>query len=225
MSATRSVLGSGFLTSTIGKKIVMAATGIVLFGFVLGHMAGNLQLYLGAGALNAYSVWLREFLHGAGLWIARAVLLACVALHVWAAASLTVVDRAARPVGYREWEPRESTYASRTMRWSGVFLLAFVIYHLLDLTFGVVNPHFVPGDVYHNVITSFRVVPVSLLYIAAMLLLWLHLRHGVWSMLRTLGLAHPRYEALAHRAAAAFATLVVAGNISFPLAVLLGVVK
>jgi succinate dehydrogenase / fumarate reductase, cytochrome b subunit len=225
MSATRSVPGSGFLTSTIGKKIVMATTGIVLFGFVLGHMAGNLQLYLGAGALNAYAVWLREFLHGAGLWIARAVLLACAGLHVWAAASLTLVDRAARPVGYREWEPRESTYASRTMRWSGVFLLAFVIYHLLDLTFGVVNPHFVPGDVYHNVIASFRVVPVSLLYIAAMLLLWLHLRHGVWSMLRTLGLAHPRYEALAHRAAAAFATLVVAGNVSFPLAVLLGVVK
>ena len=225
MSATRTVAGSGFLASTIGKKIVMASTGIVLFGFVLGHMAGNLQLYLGAAALNGYAVWLREFLHGAGLWIARAVLLACVVLHVWAATALTAVDRAARPVGYREWEPRESTYASRTMRWSGVFLLAFVIYHLLDLTFGVVNPHFVPGDVYHNVIASFRVVPVSLLYIAAMLLLWLHLRHGVWSMLRTLGLAHPRYDALAHRAAAAFATLVVAGNVSFPLAVLLGVVK
>jgi succinate dehydrogenase / fumarate reductase, cytochrome b subunit len=225
MSATRTIAGSGFLASTIGKKIVMASTGIVLFGFVLGHMAGNLQLYLGAAALNGYAVWLREFLHGAGLWIARAVLLACVVLHVWAAVALTAVDRAARPVGYREWEPRESTYASRTMRWSGVFLLAFVIYHLLDLTFGVVNPHFVPGDVYHNVIASFRVVPVSLLYIAAMLLLWLHLRHGVWSMLRTLGLAHPRYDTLAHRAAAAFATLVVAGNVSFPLAVLLGVVK
>jgi succinate dehydrogenase / fumarate reductase, cytochrome b subunit len=100
-----------------------------------------------------------------------------------------------------------------------------VIYHLLDLTFGVVNPHFVPGDVYHNVVASFRVVPVALLYIVAMLLLWMHLRHGVWSMLRSLGLAHPRYEALAHRAAAAFATLVVAGNVSFPLAVLLGVVR
>jgi succinate dehydrogenase / fumarate reductase cytochrome b subunit len=111
------------------------------------------------------------------------------------------------------------------MRWSGVFLLAFVIYHLLDLTFGVVNPHFVPGDVYHNVIASFRVLPVSLFYIVAMLLLWVHLRHGVWSMLRTLGLAHPRYEALAHRAAAAFATLIVAGNISFPLAVLFGVIR
>ena len=220
MSATRTFLGS-----TIGKKVVMASTGIVLFGFVLGHMAGNLQLYLGSEALNHYAVWLREFLHGGGLWIARAVLLGCVGLHIWAAASLTIADRAARPTGYREWEPRESTFASRTMRWSGVFLLAFVIYHLLDLTFGVVNPHFVPGDVYHNVIASFRVLPVSLFYIAAMLLLWMHLRHGVWSMLRTLGLAHPRYEALAQRAAAAFATLIVAGNISFPLAVLFGVIR
>jgi succinate dehydrogenase / fumarate reductase cytochrome b subunit len=220
MSAARTFVGS-----TIGKKVVMASTGVVLFGFVLGHMAGNLQLYLGAGALNAYAVWLREVLHGGGLWIARAVLLGCVCLHVWAAASLTIADRAARPVGYREWEPSESTLASRTMRWSGVFLLVFVVYHLLDLTFGVVNPHFVPGDVYHNVIASFRVVPVSLFYIAAMLLLWMHLRHGVWSMLRTLGLAHPRYDAVAQRAAAAFATLIVAGNISFPLAVLLGVIR
>jgi succinate dehydrogenase / fumarate reductase cytochrome b subunit len=125
MSATRTFLGS-----TIGKKVVMASTGVVLFGFVLGHMAGNLQLYLGSEALNHYAVWLREFLHGGGLWIARAVLLGCVGLHIWAAASLTIADRAARPVGYREWEARESTFASRTMRWSGVFLLAFVIYHL-----------------------------------------------------------------------------------------------
>jgi len=214
-----------FLGSTIGKKVVMAATGIVLFGFVVGHMAGNLQLYLGAEALNHYSLFLRQFLHGAGLWIARAVLLACAGLHIWAATSLTVADRAARPVRYREWEAREATYPSRTMRWSGVVLLAFVVYHLLDLTFGVVNPSFAEGDVYHNVVASFRVVPVALFYIAAMVLLWMHLRHGVWSMLRTLGLAHPRYEALAHRVAAAFATLVVAGNVSFPLAVLLGVVR
>ena len=218
MSATRTFLGS-----TIGKKVVMASTGVVLFGFVLGHMAGNLQLYLGSEALNHYAVWLREFLHGGGLWIARAVLLGCVGLHIWAAASLTIADRAARPVGYREWEARESTFASRTMRWSGVVLLAFVIYHLLDLTFGVVNPHFVPGDVYHND----REPPSCRCRL-------LHRGHvaplgapaaRVWSMLRTLGPAHPRYEALAHRAAAAFATLIVAGNISFPLAVLFGVIR
>jgi succinate dehydrogenase / fumarate reductase, cytochrome b subunit len=219
MTAARTFLGS-----TIGKKVVMAATGIVLFGFVLAHMAGNLQLYLGAETMDGYAVFLREFLHGAGLWTVRAVLLACVVLHIWAATSLTLADRAARPIGYREWEARESTWASRTMRWSGVVLLVFVVYHLLDLTFGVVNPGFEEGHVYHNVVASFRSAPVSLFYIAAMLLLWSHLRHGVWSMLRTLGLSHPRYEQLAHRLAAVFATVVVAGNISFPLAVLLGVV-
>ena len=219
MSAARTFLGS-----TIGKKVVMASTGIVLFGFVLAHMAGNLQLYLGADALDRYAVFLREFLHGGGLWIARAVLLACVVLHVWAATSLTLADRAARPVGYREWEARESTWASRSMRWSGVVILVFVVYHLLDMTFGVVNPGFEPGHVYRNVVASFRSVPVSLFYIVAMLLLWSHLRHGVWSMLRTLGLSHPRYEELADRLAAVFATVVVAGNISFPLAVLFGVV-
>ena len=214
-----------FLGSTIGKKVVMASTGVVLFGFVLGHMAGNLQLYLGAKVMDEYAVFLREFLHGSGLWIARAVLLACAVLHVWAAASLTMADRAARPVGYREWEARESTVASRTMRWSGVVILGFLVYHLLDLTFGAANPGFQEGHVYHNVVASFQRVPVSLFYIAAMLLLWSHLRHGVWSMLRTLGLSHPRYEELAQRAAAVFATLVVAGNISFPLAVLFGVVR
>ena len=220
MDASRTFLGS-----TIGKKIVMAGSGAILAAFVLAHMLGNLQLYLGADALNAYSVWLREVLHGAGLWIVRAVLLVALALHVWAAASLTAADRAARPVRYREFEPRESTYASRTMRWSGVLLFAFVVYHLLDLTFGTVNPSFQSGNVFHNVVASFRVVPVALLYVVAMLLLWLHLRHGMWSMLRTLGLGHPRYERMAQRFAAAFATVVVAGNVSFPLAVLFGFVR
>jgi succinate dehydrogenase / fumarate reductase cytochrome b subunit len=214
-----------FLGSTIGKKVVMAGSGTILAGFVLAHMIGNLQLYLGAAALNHYAVFLREFLHGAGLWIARGVLLAALGLHVWAAASLTLADRAARPIGYREWEPRESTYASRTMRWSGVLLLAFVVYHLLDFTFGTVNPSFREEDVFHNVVASFQVAPVAIVYVAAMLLLWLHLRHGVWSMLRTLGLGHPRYERLAQQFAALFATVVVAGNVSFPLAVLFGFVK
>lgn len=214
-----------FLGSTIGKKIVMAVTGVVLAGFVLGHMTGNMLLYLGPEALDHYAEFLRSFLHGGGLWIARAVLLACAGLHVWAAVSLTRADRAARPVGYRQWTARESTLASRTMRWSGVVILAFLVYHLLDLTVGVVNPGFVEGRVFRNVVASFQVVPVALFYILAMLLLWGHLRHGVWSLLRTLGLSHPRYDALAHRVAAAFATLVVAGNVSFPLAVLLGVVK
>jgi succinate dehydrogenase / fumarate reductase cytochrome b subunit len=214
-----------FLASTIGKKVVMAVTGLVLVGFVLGHMSGNMLIYLGPEALDAYAEFLRHFLHGGGLWIARAVLLACATLHVWAAVSLTRADRAARPVGYREWSAQKSTFASRMMRWSGVVILAFIVYHLLDLTLGVVNPGFEEGRVYRNVVASFRVVPVALFYIGAMLLLWGHLRHGIWSLLRTLGMSHPRYDAIAHRLAAAVATLVVAGNVSFPLAVLLGVVK
>jgi len=215
----------GFLTSTIGKKVVMAASGVILVGFVVAHMVGNLQIYLGAEVLNHYSVFLHELVHGAGLWIARAVLLTAVGLHIWAATSLTLADRAARPVGYREWQASESTYASRTMRWSGVILFFFVGYHLLDLTLGPVNPSFEPGNVYHNVVASFRVVPVAAFYIVAMLLLGMHLHHGVWSMLRTLGLSHPRYDRLAHTIAAAVAAVVVIGNISFPVAVLVGIVR
>ena len=214
-----------FFGSTVGKKVVMALSGAILFGFVLGHMAGNLQLYLGAHALNDYSEFLHEVLHGAGLWIARGILLLAAALHVWAATALTLENRAARPVAYRRWQARTSTLGSRSMRLSGVVLFAFIVFHLLHLTIGAVHPSFEAGDVYHNVVAGFSVVPVSLFYMGAMLLLGSHLQHGVWSMLRTLGLGHPRYERLAHRAATVFATVVVAGNVSFPLAVLLGVVR
>jgi succinate dehydrogenase cytochrome b subunit len=208
--------------TTVGKKAIMAATGVVLVGFVIGHMAGNLQVYLGPEAMNAYAVFLREFLHGTGLWIARTGLLAAAALHVWAATSLTLASRAARPVGYRELQHRESTYASRTMRWSGPILLLFIVYHLLHLTFGTVHPSFVEGDVYHNFIAGFRSLPVSLAYIAAMLALGLHLYHGTWSMLQSLGLSHPRYNHLRQALAAVVTVAVVGGNISFPVAVLAG---
>ena len=187
-----------FWRSSIGRKVVMAVTGAILFGFVLGHLAGNLTVYLGPEALNGYAVFLRQFLHGAGLWIARAVLLLSVILHIWSATSLTLSSRAARPVGYRERQWTESTYASRTMRWSGVIILLFVIYHLLHFTFGTVHPSFVEGDVYHNFVTGFQSVPVSIAYIVAMIFLGLHLRHGVWSMFQTLGVSHPRYIRWAH---------------------------
>jgi succinate dehydrogenase / fumarate reductase, cytochrome b subunit len=215
----------GFFGSSIGRKVVMAVTGAVLFGFVVGHLIGNLQVYLGPEAMNAYSAMLRQVFHGAGLWIARAVLLASAVLHIWAATSLTLQSRAARPVGYREQKWRESTYASRTMRWSGVIIFVFVIYHLLHFTIGSVHPSFIEGDVYHNFVAGFRSVPVSLFYIFAMILLGLHLRHGVWSMFQTLGVSHPRYIRMAHVGAWVFAVLVVVGNISFPLAVLAGIVK
>jgi succinate dehydrogenase / fumarate reductase, cytochrome b subunit len=214
-----------FWRSSIGRKVVMAVTGVILFGFVLGHLAGNLTVYVGPEALNGYAVFLRQFLHGAGLWIARAVLLLSVILHIWSATSLTLTSRAARRVGYRERQWTESTYASRTMRWSGVIILLFVIYHLLHFTFGTVHPSFVEGDVYHNFITGFQSVPVSIAYIVAMIFLGLHLRHGVWSMFQTLGVSHPRYIRWAHVGAWIFAVIVVVGNCSFPIAVLAGFLK
>jgi succinate dehydrogenase / fumarate reductase cytochrome b subunit len=215
----------GFIGSSIGRKVVMAATGAILFGFVLGHMIGNFQVYLGAEAMNGYAELLREVLHGTGLWIARAVLLVAVILHIWAATSLTLQSRAARPVGYREQQWKESTYASRTMRWSGVLIFAFVVYHLMHLTWGNAHPSFIAGDVYHNFVAGFRSVPVSLVYIVAMVLLGLHLRHGLWSMCQTLGVSHPRAMRVAHTGAWIFAALIVLGNISFPLAVLAGILK
>jgi succinate dehydrogenase / fumarate reductase cytochrome b subunit len=218
-------LSPPFLASTIGKKIVMAATGVLLFGFVVGHMSGNLLLYVGPEAMNGYSEFLHELLHGGGLWIARAVLLGAAGLHVWAAASITMIDRAARPVGYRAWEPQRSTYASRSMRWSGVFLLAFIVFHLLDLTLGVANPGFDHGNVHRNVVASFQRVGVAGFYMVAMVLLGMHLKHGTLSMLRTLGLSHPRHEATAGRVLTVVIGATIAANLSFPLSVLLGVVR
>ena len=203
----------------------MALTGAILFGFVVAHLIGNLQVYLGPEAMNDYGVFLREILHGTGLWILRVGLLAAAVLHIWAATSLTLESRKARAVGYREQKWRESTYASRTMRWSGVIVLVFVVYHLMHFTFGNAHPSFIEGDIYHNFVAGFRSVPVSLFYIFAMVLLGLHIRHGFWSMFQTLGVSHPRYMRMAHTAAWIFAALIVLGNISFPLAVLAGYVK
>ncbi|MEX2031951.1 MAG: succinate dehydrogenase cytochrome b subunit [Dehalococcoidia bacterium] len=209
-----------FFASSIGKKVVMALTGFALFGFVVAHMLGNLQVYLGPAALNGYAESLRHL--GALLWVARIGLLVAAALHVWAAYSLTMMNRAARPEGYREKEYRESTYASRTMRWSGVFLLLFIVYHLMHMTWGNAHPDFVPGDVYHNFIVGFRQTAVSLVYVVAMLALGLHMYHGVWSFLQTLGLSHPRYNHLRHAFATFITAVVVLGNISMPVAVLAG---
>ena len=215
-----------FMRSSLGLKIVMALTGIVLFGFVIGHMIGNLQVYLGPEVFNHYAELLRELGHGMALWIARAGLLVAVGLHIWSAWRLTLMNSAARPVGYREVERRESTYASRTMRWSGVILLLFIVYHLMHFTIGVhaVHPQFVPGDAYHNFVTGFQNPLVSGFYILAMLALSLHLYHGAWSFMQTLGLSHPRYDHLRYAFAALVTLVILAGNISFPVAVLTGYV-
>ena len=128
--------GHGFLASSVGRKVIMAATGVVLFGFVTVHMIGNTQAYMGAKSLNGYAEFLHSMLHGAGIWIFRAVLLAASGLHAWAAISLTLDNQAARPVGYRETQSVASTWSSRTMRWSGFILVVFIVYHLLHLTTG-----------------------------------------------------------------------------------------
>ena len=209
-----------FFASSIGKKVVMAVTGIALFGFVVAHMVGNLQVYLGSATLNAYAKALQDL--GPLLWLMRIGLLAAVLLHIWAAVSLTRMNRAARPAGYREQSHRESTYASRTMRWSGVLLALFIVYHLMHLTWGNAHPDFIHGDVYHNFIVGFRPVLVTLIYIVAMLALGLHMYHGVWSLMQTLGLSHPRYNHLRHAFATLITAVVVIGNISMPVAVAAG---
>jgi succinate dehydrogenase / fumarate reductase cytochrome b subunit len=213
-----------FFASSIGKKVVMAVTGLGLFGFVVAHMVGNLQAYLGPEVFNGYAAKLRAV--PALLWGMRIALLGAALLHVWAAVSLTRMNRAARPRGYRERESRASTYASRTMRWSGVILLLFIVYHLMHFTFGTraVHPQFVHGDAYHNFVTGFQNPLVSLFYLAAMACLGLHMYHGVWSMLQTVGLSHPRYNPWRRRFAAALTALVVLANVSFPLAVLSGLI-
>lgn len=215
--------------SALAKKMVMAVSGIILFGFVLAHMVGNLKIYLGREALNHYAEGLRELgapllAHGQALWIARIVLLAAVVLHIWSAWQLTLINRRARPHAYVKKGVVQATYAARTMRWGGVIILLFVVYHLLHLTVGSVHPDFVPGDVYHNVVAGLQVPWVAGFYILANLALGFHLYHGLWSMFQSLGLDHDAYKNARRPFAITFAVLITAGNISFPLAVLAGLV-
>lgn len=212
-----------FYTSTIGKKAVMAVSGLILFLFVVGHLIGNLQIYEGPEKLNNYAVFLRSM--PALLWTVRITLLVMVILHIWSSVQLALRKIEARPTGYVKHKSTKSSYASRTMYWSGPIILAFVIYHLLDFTFGTVNPNFQQGNVYANVIASFQRIPVSAFYISAMLALCLHLYHGLWSAFQSLGFAHPRYTPVLKRGAAVAAILIAAGNISIPVSVLAGLLR
>ena len=216
---------ASFYKTALGKKTVMAVTGVVGFGFVIGHLLGNLQFFLGPEVLNEYAASLRR--QPGLLLLARAALLAAVLLHLIAALQLTMQNSAARPRAYRAWTPGKSTFASRTMKWSGLLLLFFIAYHLLHLTFGVVHPNFKHGpggvpDAYHNVVAGFSSIPVSLAYIAAMICLGFHLSHGVWSMFQSIGWNHPRYMPIVRKLAVLAAILIVLGNISIPISVLLG---
>lgn len=210
-----------FWETTVGKKAIMALTGVALFGFVVGHLLGNLQVYISREKLNAYGTLLHAT--PALLWGARIGLLVCVGLHIWSSVQLALRKNSARPVSYSKWKPTVSSYASRTMYWSGPIILAFVIYHILDLTLGRTNPRFVEGDVYNNVVTGFQNPLVSGFYILAMVLLGMHLYHGLWSMFQTLGASHPKYTPLLQLGAKLATFLVVLGNISIPVSVLAGI--
>lgn len=212
-----------FWRSTVGKKVVMALTGAIGVGYVAAHMLGNLQVFEGAGKINAYAALLKSNM--GLLWMARSVLIIAVILHIVAAYQLARISQKSRPVGYKRWRAVGSDFASRTMRWTGPLLALFIAYHLLHLTTGAVHPNFVKADVYHNVISGFRVWYVSVIYIVAMLMLALHLYHGAWSMFESLGLNHPKYNRLIRALATILTAIVVAGFIAIPAAVLMGFIS
>jgi succinate dehydrogenase / fumarate reductase cytochrome b subunit len=227
---------AGILTlwsSSVGKKVVMAVTGVMFIGFVVVHMLGNLKIYKGEEAFNHYAVWLREagtpfLLPEQGLWMARVVLLGAVILHILAAWQLARMSWTARPLGYLEKRSLAATYAARTMRWGGVILLLFIVYHILHLTFGAVG--FAPGQfrhlsVYRNVIVGFSVLPVSVFYIVAQIALGMHMQHGIWSLFQTCGVVTARGDRVYRTLSTVITLAVVAGNVSIPVAVLAGWVR
>jgi succinate dehydrogenase / fumarate reductase cytochrome b subunit len=213
--------------TAVGKKYAMAISGLVLMGYVLLHMVGNLKISFGAESMNKYSEWLREVGEPALprewlLWGIRIVLLVAVFVHIHAAYALTMMNRRARPEKYvskRDYVAAD--FASRTMRWTGIIVVFFVIFHLLDITWGPANPDFITGDPYHNVIESFQRIPVAIAYVIANLALGIHLYHGAWSLFQSMGW----FGTWRRPFAIVFAGLIVLGNVSFPLAVMFGVVE
>ena len=216
--------------SVIGKKVVMAVTGAVLILFVLAHMAGNLKIFAGQEEINAYSRFLRqvgwpELGYGQLLWIVRSVLFICAVLHITAATQLTLMNRQARPVGYGEKKNVETTWGALTMRWGGVLLAIFIVFHLFHFTGGMVG--FQPGQfehlmVYQNVVAGFQVWPIALFYILAMVFLGLHLDHGIWSMLQTLGWVTVQNTHALRMTSRIIAVIIFLGFVSVPVSVLAG---
>ena len=208
--------------STVGKKALMAVTGLVLFLYVFFHMLGNLQVFAGPAQINGYA----RLLHVSPelLWTVRVILIAAVLVHVVAGVQLWFRARGARPVAYAEHRTEGSSVASRTMIWSGVLIFAFVVFHLLDLTVGVVHPGFIEGDVFHNLLVSFGQAAGVIVYLVAMAALGFHLWHGVYSMFRSVGLLNSRIHPTVQRFAAGIAVIITLGFASIPLAVIFGLV-
>jgi succinate dehydrogenase / fumarate reductase cytochrome b subunit len=223
---------SRFLRSNIGLKILMAITGVVMFGYLVGHVSGNMLVFRGPKAINDYSAFLH---HATGLlWGTRLVLLGSVAIHLWATVRFLALKKEARPVDYGMKVPHGTTWAARTMYWSGPVIALFIIYHLLHLTTGTAHPHFheikvgdevVGVDVYRNLVVGFQSVPASLIYIVAMLAIALHLSHGLWSMLQTIGVNRPNWECALRCIAVVCAVIICGGFIAVPVSVLFGIVK
>ena len=215
--------------TSVGKKAIMAVTGIVMYGYVLAHMAGNLKIFLGPSHFDEYAEFLRRIGepllgHSWFLWAMRPILILALVLHVWAAVQLTIQSKRARPVGYRDKDVVVN-YASRTMRIGGVVLLAFIVFHLLNLTFGTVHPggDFEHGAVYENTRTTLEVWWVALIYIVAMGALAFHLFHGVWSAFQTLGLNSPERDPWIRRFAIGSSAVIAGGFVVVPIAAMLGV--
>jgi succinate dehydrogenase / fumarate reductase cytochrome b subunit len=213
----------GFYTTTVGKKVLMAVTGLILFAYVVAHMLGNFQIYIGQEQIDAYAALLHK--SAAFLWAARSVLLFCVLVHIVAAVQVWLRNRASRPVKYRVYRPPAVDYAARTMVWSGPIIALFIVYHILHFTTGQAHPDFHHVKPYHNVTTAFSVWWVAGIYIVANLVLAVHLYHGLWSFFQTMGWDHPTYGPWRRWVAVIAATIIGAGNISIPLAVLTGVVQ
>ncbi len=228
-----------FYSTAVGKKYVMAITGVIGIGFVISHMVGNLKVYLGAiehNGTQAYDVdvygeFLRNLLvpilpHGYTLWILRLTLIAAVLLHIHAAYSLTILNRKARPVKYQTARDFQvANFASRSMRWTGIIVVLFIAWHLADFTWGWVNPGFEQGAVYRNLDASLSRIPVAALYVVANIALGIHLFHGTWSLFQSMGWNNPKFNEWRKGLAAALATLVVVGNVSFPIMVLSGIIE
>jgi len=209
-----------FYRSTIGKKAVMALTGLIFVGYVVLHMLANLLIFQGPNAIDEYAALLRK--SPAILWSARALLLGALLLHGHAAYALTRLARAARPRGYDRHVREASVWSSRSLRVGGVVLLIFVVYHILHFTLGAVHPDFHHLEVRRNVITGFQAPGVVAFYLVALVALGLHLAHGGWSMLQTLGLSHPQINPLRRAAAVVLALIIAGGFATVPLAVLFG---
>ena len=221
-----------FYEAPIGKKVVMALTGVLLFGYVVAHLLGNLQIYsANPEQINLYAAFLHNPANAGLLWVARLVLLLAVVMNILASVQLWKLKRDARPQAYVKKDEAAASYASRTMMWSGPIVAAFVIFHVLHLTVGSVVPlREIGGDVTRpdvraNVINGFLNPAISGFYILAMILLCMHLYHGLWSMFQSLGFHHPRYTPRLKKGAAIFAILIAIGNCSIPLAVMAGLLK